>query len=83
MQICAPERHAAVLAGLRMRGVAASAHYVPLHESPAGRRYGRVSGDLPVTERVSRTIIRLPLWSGIGEAVQQRVLVALQASLGG
>jgi dTDP-4-amino-4,6-dideoxygalactose transaminase len=42
-------------------------HYVPLHSSPAGRRYGRPAGELPVTDRVSSTLLRLPLWIGISE----------------
>lgn len=81
VQLCAPARQAAVLAGLLARGVAASAHYVPLHEAPAGRRFGRVSGDLGVTERASRAILRLPLWAGIDESVQRQVTAALAACL--
>jgi dTDP-4-amino-4,6-dideoxygalactose transaminase len=43
-------------------------HYVPLHSSPAGRRLGRADGDLAVTDRVSQTLLRLPLWVGMGDA---------------
>jgi dTDP-4-amino-4,6-dideoxygalactose transaminase len=46
---------------LRGDGIPASSHYVPLHSSPAGLRYGKVSGRLSVTESVSANLIRLPI----------------------
>jgi dTDP-4-amino-4,6-dideoxygalactose transaminase len=48
---------------LRARGIGAAFHFVPLHSSPFGRRLaGDRAADLPVTDRVSRTIVRLPLY---------------------
>jgi dTDP-4-amino-4,6-dideoxygalactose transaminase len=55
----------ALLAGLRERRIDAVSHYVPLHSAPAGLRYGRSSGDLPVTDAVADRLIRLPLWVGM------------------
>lgn len=46
-------------------GVKAVSHYVPLHSSAAGRRYGRLHGSLEVTDRVSEQLVRLPLWVGL------------------
>lgn len=40
-------------------------HYVPLHNSPAGLKYGRSSGDLRVTEDISECLLRLPMWTGL------------------
>lgn len=57
-----------ILRLLRDRGVDALFHYVPLHSAPAGRRYGRVSGSLPVTEDLASRLIRLPLWCGMTDA---------------
>jgi dTDP-4-amino-4,6-dideoxygalactose transaminase len=37
-------------------------HYVPLHNSPAGRKYGRVSGEMANTEELADRLVRLPLW---------------------
>ncbi|HVV97508.1 MAG TPA: dTDP-4-amino-4,6-dideoxygalactose transaminase [Rhodanobacteraceae bacterium] len=37
-------------------------HYVPLHSAPAGLRFGRAVGDLPVTTHASDRLVRLPLW---------------------
>ena len=52
-------------------------HYVPLHSSPAGKRYGRSHGLLDVTNRQSERLIRLPLWVGITDQQQLRVVDAL------
>ena len=66
-----------VLGLMKHDGVNALFHYVPLHSSPGGMRYGRVSGKLNNTERLSERLIRLPLWIGLTEAQQCRVLDTL------
>ncbi|MDT8899749.1 dTDP-4-amino-4,6-dideoxygalactose transaminase [Anaeroselena agilis] len=50
---------------LKERGIDALFHYIPLHLSPAGRRYGRVSGRLENTEAAGEGLVRLPLWAGM------------------
>lgn len=47
---------------LKGRGVHSVFHYVPLHSSPAGRRYGRVAGDMKVTDDLSGRLLRLPIY---------------------
>ncbi len=47
---------------LKQRNVHAVFHYVPLHSSPAGLRYGRTSGTLINTDQISERLLRLPLW---------------------
>jgi dTDP-4-amino-4,6-dideoxygalactose transaminase len=54
-----------VLARLNAAGVNAIFHYVPLHLSPAGRRFGRVVGSMVHTETLSAQLVRLPLWAGM------------------
>jgi dTDP-4-amino-4,6-dideoxygalactose transaminase len=54
-------------------GVNAVSHYVSLHSSPAGLRYGRIHGSLAVTEDVSERLVRLPLWVGMGTDDAARV----------
>ena len=71
-----------VLDAFRQNDIGAVFHYVPLHASPAGRRYGRASGPLPMTVRQSERLIRLPLWLGITQAQQEKVLTVLEAALG-
>jgi len=55
-------RRKAFLQQLNDRGVNAVSHYVPLHQAPAGRRFGRQSGSLAVTEDAAERLVRLPLW---------------------
>lgn len=47
---------------LKGLGILAVFHYMPLHQSPAGLKFGRVSGSLPVTEDISNRLLRLPLY---------------------
>lgn len=49
-------------------------HYVPLHSSPAGERYGRVHGSMEITDRQSESLVRLPLWVGLKEQQQDKVI---------
>lgn len=66
--LVAPETRDAVLAGLRAEGIGAAFHYVPLHDSPyATARFGFRTGDLPHTERVSASLLRLPLFAAMSE----------------
>lgn len=69
------------LASMSEGGVNAVFHYVPLHSSPAGIRFGRVSGQLPNTERDAARLVRLPLWVGITEEMQQRVYASVEKAL--
>jgi dTDP-4-amino-4,6-dideoxygalactose transaminase len=55
----------AIIDYLKGKMIMAVFHYIPLHSSPAGRRYGRTSGDLQVTNTVSQRLVRLPLWIGL------------------
>jgi dTDP-4-amino-4,6-dideoxygalactose transaminase len=65
------------IAMLREAGVNPVFHYVPLHSAPAGRRYGRASGELAITDRVSDSLVRLPLW--LPTLDEPRVLAAVEA----
>lgn len=50
-----------MIAHLKQRRIDARAHYVPLHTSPFGARWGRGKGSLPVVERFGECLLRLPL----------------------
>jgi dTDP-4-amino-4,6-dideoxygalactose transaminase len=63
-----------VLDELKRNGIYSVFHYVPLHFSPAGLRYGRVHGSLEITARQSERLIRLPLWVGLSPENQKRVV---------
>jgi dTDP-4-amino-4,6-dideoxygalactose transaminase len=49
-------------------------HYVPLHSSPAGQKYGRVSSSLEKTDSFAGRLLRLPLWPGLSQGQITRVL---------
>jgi len=51
----------------KMRGLGINSvfHYVPLHSSPAGRKFCRAAGGMPVTNRAGTGLVRLPLWLGM------------------
>ncbi|MBZ9784467.1 dTDP-4-amino-4,6-dideoxygalactose transaminase [Pseudomonas sp. REP124] len=71
----------AVLSKLKERAIDAVFHYVPLHSSPAGQRYGRAHGSLTITDRQSECLIRLPLWVGLSELQQDRIAECLLAAV--
>jgi len=61
------EARSRFISRLRDQGVQAVFHYIPLHSSPAGEQFGRVSGSLEVTNEISDRLVRMPLWLGIDE----------------
>ncbi len=52
-----------VICRLRERDVYAFTHFMPLHCSKKGRSLGYNIGDLPITEKVSNCLLRLPMYS--------------------
>jgi dTDP-4-amino-4,6-dideoxygalactose transaminase len=69
-----------MLTVLRNDGINAIFHYIPLHSSEAGKRYGRAAEPLAITDDIASRLIRLPIWFGIGEKrirVVERVLAHL------
>ncbi len=74
-----PHRTAA-LDALKRLGVQSVFHYVPLHNAPAGRKYGRAHEDLSVTEDIANRLLRLPLWVGMEEC-QTEVIQSVLNSL--
>ena len=56
------EKRTEFIAKLKGVDIHAVFHYVPLHNSPAGRKYGRVSGEMTNTEELADRLVRLPLW---------------------
>lgn len=63
---------------LKRLGVMAVFHYVPLHTSPAGQRFGRFDGQDRYTTRDSERLLRLPMWYGMSEEIRQRVIDSVQ-----
>jgi dTDP-4-amino-4,6-dideoxygalactose transaminase len=64
---------------LSAAGIASAAYYVtPLHLQPAFRHLGYEEGALPETERASRENLALPMWAGIDDATQERVVAVVR-----
>lgn len=59
---------------LKSKGISATFHYLPLHSSPMGWKLGYRKGDLPVTEKVSGCLVRLPFYNGLSAAQQEYVI---------
>lgn len=67
---------------LRDAGIFAVFHYVPLHSSPAGKRYGRTCGTMEVTDAAGSELVRLPIWSEMDQAAVDRVIGAVHGFFG-
>lgn len=73
------EQRQSLIAHLRDHQISALFHYLPLHLSAMGRRFGGKQGDCPVTESVSDRLVRLPFSAGLTEEEQLRVVAAIQS----
>ncbi|RDI36442.1 dTDP-4-amino-4,6-dideoxygalactose transaminase [Aquicella lusitana] len=68
------ETRTELLGYLKANGISAAFHYVPLHDSPAGKRFGRTPFPLPHTEKAGHCLIRLPLFPDMTPMQQERVI---------
>jgi hypothetical protein len=64
-------------------GIGTGVSYEALHLCTLGRRYGYQEGDFPVTERIARETLTLPLHAGMTVADVDRVCAALAANVAG
>jgi len=67
----------ALIDHLRQRGILAVFHYLPLHLSSMGQRFGGRPGDCPVTEDVSQRLLRLPFYNSLSHTDQDTVIEAI------
>jgi len=73
------ESRQALIAHLRGSGILGVFHYLPLHLSPMGLRFGGRQGDCPVTEDLSDRLLRLPFFTGMSSSEQSQVIEAVSA----
>jgi len=71
------DQREALIAHLKASGILAVFHYLPLHLSEYGSRFGGCEGDCPVTENISTRLLRLPFYNDMSEAEQTRVIATL------
>ena len=67
---------------LKQNGIGAVFHYVPLHSSPAGIKYGRAAGTLRVTDGVSERLLRLPIYYQMNESEVEDVVAKIMEFYG-
>lgn len=70
-----------VIKGLRSYGIEAAFHFLPLHTSVMGRKLGYRVGDLPVTEEIAATLIRLPMYPNLKKSEMDFMAAALEKVL--
>ena len=62
------ETRSRLIRDLKEKGILSVSHYVPLHSSPAGRKYGQVGSTMLQTDEISRLLLRLPLYYEMTES---------------
>ena len=62
------------IAHMKENGILTTFHYIPLHSSPAGLRFGRFHGEDAWTTRESERLVRLPMYYGMTEEDRERVI---------
>ena len=60
-----PEKRTAFIQHLQKRWIHAVFHYLPLHLSKMGEKFGGAKGDCPVTENISDCLVRLPFYNDL------------------
>lgn len=64
---------------LKENGVMSVFHYIPLHSSPAGKKFGKSAGSLKITNHVAETLLRLPLYYGITKKDTDKIIALVKA----
>jgi dTDP-4-amino-4,6-dideoxygalactose transaminase len=72
------ESRQALISHLAGFGILAVFHYLPLHLSPMGLRFGGHQGDCPVTEDLADRLLRLPFFTGMSSSEQSQVIDAVR-----
>jgi len=67
--------------GLQANGIGANVHYVPIHLQPFYQQMGFAEGDFPAAESYYRRAVTIPLFPGMTDAQQDRVVASISKSL--
>lgn len=73
--------HREVFERMRASGVGVNLHYIPVHTQPYYARMGFKQGDFPEAERYYAQAISLPIYPGLDEPLQDRVVQALREAM--
>lgn len=70
-----------VVQALKEYGIEVSFHYLPLHMSAMGKKLGYSRGDLPISEEVASTLLRLPMYPDLKKSEMDYIVAALEKSI--
>jgi UDP-4-amino-4,6-dideoxy-N-acetyl-beta-L-altrosamine transaminase len=73
--------HRQVFEELRSAGIGVSLHYIPVHIQPYYQKFGFKLGDLPQVEKYYKEAISIPIYYGLDEESQDRVVASLKERL--
>lgn len=71
-----PQERSDFIAHMEAAGIRSPFHYVPLHSSPGGLKYGRTAGPLSVTDSTAARLVRLPMFAGLDAGIERVIAVA-------
>ena len=73
--------HRQIFDELRQAGIGVNLHYIPVHTQPYYQNIGFKEGDFPIAEGYYQSAISMPLYYGLGEENQDRVITMLREIL--
>lgn len=76
------EDRSRLMSHLKQRGIHSVFHYVPLHSSPAGRKYGKLGSEMKVTDSISSRVLRLPFYYEMTDGEVDEVIREVVAGCG-
>ena len=72
------EERSRLISFLKIKGIMAAFHYVPLHSAAAGEKYGEFYGDDVYTTKESERLLRLPMYYNMSRKDQEEVICRIQ-----
>ena len=77
------EERTAFISYMKEREIGCVFHYIPLHSSPAGQKFGRFDGEDKFTTKESDRLVRLPLWYKMSDEQVSFVIESAKSFFGG
>lgn len=72
------ETQEALRSHLKKRGIEATTHFVPLHSSPGGKKFGITRGPMTVTDQTADRLLRLPLYPSLQQSEQDQIMASIR-----
>jgi len=72
-------QRSAFIQHLKQKNILSVFHYIPLHSSPAGKKFGVMSGNDNYTTQESERLVRLPMYYQLNDTQVQHVIDTVQS----